>query len=227
MIKIGIVLFLILFSFNIIACASSVPIRQNIENISYPELNTITKNSIGDILLTQGIRTTYPAIEIMHDINGPGAMIGRGNIPKGIYIAVSMEGNNVIYKPRSNDAIMTEAVGIIFLVYSNDILNIAWRGGFGNLVKGRNIEKDSYKKTEITIESSSDFQQTLIYTGREGNIIKATYREFSSNLARPAFTVDVTYDLKDSDIIAFRGARLQILEATNTLITYKVLSNFN
>jgi hypothetical protein len=154
-------------------------------------------------------------------------MVGRGNIPRGIYIAVSREGNNVIYRPRPNDAITVEAVGVLFLVYSNNRLNIGWRGGFGNLVKGRFIDDNYYNVTITAIETSSDFQQTLIYTGREGNIIRASYREFSGNLARPAFTVDVTYDLNDSDIIAFRGARLQILEATNTSITYKVLSNFN
>jgi len=206
------------------ACATSVPITQNIENISYPELNVVTTKSIGDILLSQGFRTTYPAIEILQDIKGP---MGGGNIIKGIYIGVSREGNNVIYKPKPNDAIMNEAVGVFFLAYSSDGLNIAWRGGFGNLVKGKRIEKDYYNETATTIETSSDFQQTLIYTGKEGNIIKATYREFSGNLARPAFTVDVTYDLKDSDIIAFRGARLQIIQAANTSIQYKVLSNFN
>jgi hypothetical protein len=215
----------ILLVFIIIACASSVPIKQNVENISYPALNTITINNIGDILLSQGVLTTYPAIEIMNEISAPG-LVGRGSIVKGIYIGVSKEGNDTIYKPRPNDAMMTEAVGVFFLAGSDDALNVAWRGGFGNLVKGKRIDVAYYKTTTAAIETSSDFQQTLIYTGKEGNIIKATYREYSGNLARPAFTVDVTYDLKDSDIIAFRGARLQILEATNTSIKYKVLSNF-
>jgi len=210
--------------FCILSCATSVPITQNVENISYPELNTVTTKSIGDILLSQGLRSTYPAIEILQDIKGP---LGGGNIVKGIYIGVSKEGDNVIYKPRPNDAVMNEATKYMFLASSADGLNMAWRGGFGNLVKGKRIDKSYYNETATTVETSSDFQQTLIYTGKEGNIIKATYREFSGNLARPAFTVDVTYDLKDSDIIAFRGARLQIMQATSTSIQYKVLSNFN
>ena len=93
------------------------------------------------------------------------------------------------------------------------------------MVKGKHIENDYYIETVSIVESSSDFQQAIIYTGKEGNIIKATYREFSGGLARPAFAIDVTYDLNDSDIIAFRGARLQIIKATNTEITYKVISN--
>jgi hypothetical protein len=208
-------------------CVTSVPVKQIVENMSFPEIDTVATKSIGDILLSQGVRTTYPAIEMLQDAGGPGPFVSSGNIVKGIYLAMSQEGDNVIYKPRPSDAIMYDAVGPFFLAYSNSKLNMAWRGGFGNLVKGKIIDQAYYNETTATIESSSDFQQTLIYTGKEGNIIKATYREFSGNLARPAFTVDVTYDLKDSDTIAFRGARLQIIEATNTSIQYKVLSNFN
>ena len=224
LVKLG---FLCTAAFFVITCAISVPIKQNVEDVSYPEIDTVTVKSIGDILLSQGVRTTYPAVEILQDVKGPGSFVGSGNILKGIYIGVSKEGNDVIYRPRPNDAIMNEAVGVLFLAYSSNGLNIAWRGGLGNLVKGKFIDKDYYTETTTIAESNSDFQQTLIYTGKEGNIIKATYREFSGNLARPAFTIDVTYDLNDSDVIAFRGARLQIIEASSTSIQYKVLSNFN
>jgi hypothetical protein len=208
----------------ITACATPVPVRQSIENLSNPELETITTKSIGDILLSQGVRSTYPAIEILQDIGG---LFGGNTIVKGIYIGVSQRRNNIIFRPSSNDVHMNEAIGEYFLAYSNNELRLAWYGGFGNLVRGRTIDQNYYKKTTAPIESSSDFQQTLIYTGRTGNVIRMTYREFSGNLARPAFTIDVTYDLSDSDIIAFREARLQVIEATNVSIQYKVLSNFN
>ena len=46
---------------------------------------------------------------------------------------------------------------------------------------------------------------------------------FSDDMARPAFTQDLTYDLADGDEIGFRGARIKVLKATNTAITYVVL----
>jgi len=204
-------------------CASSTPIKQNVENLSYPAVDIITTKSLGDILLSQGVQTTHPAIEILQDVPTP----ARGRLGKGIYIGVGQEGSNTIFKPRPSDTLLFNAAGYFFFAQTSDALNVAWRGGFGNLVKGRRVEQNYYKEITTTVESSSDFQQTLIYTGGEGNIIKMTYREFSGNIARPAFTIDVTYDLRDSDVIAFRGARLQILEATNTSIRYKVISNFN
>ncbi|MEL1249751.1 hypothetical protein [Aurantiacibacter gilvus] len=84
-----------------------------------------------------------------------------------------------------------------------------------------------YMVTERGFLTSNDFQQTLIYSGRVGDRIRVSYREFSGSLARPAFSNDAEYDLSESDIIAYRGARLRVIEANNETITYEVLSNFN
>ena len=70
-------------------------------------------------------------------------------------------------------------------------------------------------------------QRTLIYSGKSGSKINVGYREFSGNMARPAFSNNVEYDLSESNQIGYKGALLEIIEATNRFITYKVLSNFN
>ena len=82
-----------------------------------------------------------------------------------------------------------------------------------------------FKKT--TVASENSFQQTLIYSGKVGNKINIGYREFSSNLARPAFNNDVEYGLHESKQIGYKGALLEIVDANNQSITYKVLKNFN
>jgi hypothetical protein len=58
------------------------------------------------------------------------------------------------------------------------------------------------------------------------SVIKLSYREFTGDMARPAFTVDVSYDLGESDEIAYKQVRLKILEASNTSITYMIIHNF-
>lgn len=75
-------------------------------------------------------------------------------------------------------------------------------------------------------ESGNSFQQTLIYSGKIGNKINISYREFSNNLARPAFNNNVEYDLSESNIIGYKGAELEIIKADNRSITYKVIRNF-
>lgn len=42
-------------------------------------------------------------------------------------------------------------------------------------------------QTKITTKDTNSFQQTLIYNGKVGNKINIGYREFSGDLARPAF----------------------------------------
>ena len=87
---------------------------------------------------------------------------------------------------------------------------------------GQGIER---KKKQILSQDS--FQQTLIYSGRVGNKINIGYREFSNNTARPAFNNNVEYDLTESKMIGYKGAQIEVLEATNQIIKYRVVRNFN
>ena len=82
------------------------------------------------------------------------------------------------------------------------------------------------EETQATDLELPSFKQELVYNGRVGNNLKIIYREFSNNMARGAFSQEAHYDLSVSDIIAFKGARLKILNATNELIEYQVLSHF-
>jgi hypothetical protein len=69
-------------------------------------------------------------------------------------------------------------------------------------------------------------QQTLYYNGLSGNTLRFTYREFKEDMARDAFTQDVTYDLKLGEVIGFKSSRFKIIEADNLTVTYQVLTHF-
>lgn len=88
------------------------------------------------------------------------------------------------------------------------------------------LAKTDYKKKKYVEDSSDEYQQILIYTGRDDSVLKFTYREFMSDLARPAFTIDSTYDIEDDKIIRFKGASLEVIKVDNQSITYKLLSGF-
>lgn len=75
-------------------------------------------------------------------------------------------------------------------------------------------------------EQGNSFQQTLIYSGRIGDKINIGYREFSNDHARPAFNNEVEYDLSASKTIGYKGAVIEVLEANNSSITYKLVRNF-
>ena len=60
-----------------------------------------------------------------------------------------------------------------------------------------------------------------------GNILKFVYIEFSSTMIRSAFNQNIQYDLNDGSIIGFKEARIEVIEATNTNIKYKVIKHFD
>ena len=45
-------------------------------------------------------------------------------------------------------------------------------------------------------------------------------------MARSAFSQEVQYDLEESNVIGFKSVRIEVIEATNSRIQYKVLQPF-
>lgn len=65
----------------------------------------------------------------------------------------------------------------------------------------------------------------LIYSGVSKQTIALLYREYTKDdLARPAFYQNLSYDLSESDIVAFRTFRIRVIKATNQEIRYVVIA---
>jgi len=79
---------------------------------------------------------------------------------------------------------------------------------------------------EYSKEATDDsFKEELVYTGRSGNTIHISYREYKKDFARPAFFHDLTYDLGQSALIVFRNYKIKVLDATNEYIHFVVLAD--
>lgn len=80
-------------------------------------------------------------------------------------------------------------------------------------------------------EDHSNFECRLIYNGAQGNVIRVGYREFSQTaygmVARPAFSNDVTYDLTVSKSIRYKGAKIDVLDADNEQIVFRLTEDFS
>jgi len=86
---------------------------------------------------------------------------------------------------------------------------------------------ENFVRTTAVIENRSNLVQELIYNGRVGDTIKFIYRRFSNDVMRPDFTQEVQYDLGKSNVIVFKEMRLEVIDASNAEITYKLLRNFD
>lgn len=80
---------------------------------------------------------------------------------------------------------------------------------------------------EQTITDKGGYRREIIYQGRDGNTLRAKYREFSNNLARPAFTQDLTYPINDDNQseIVFQNVSISVHEVSNTKVSYTVNSD--
>lgn len=92
------------------------------------------------------------------------------------------------------------------------------------LTKKLEPEQDSTKESRREFK---EFRRELIYTGRSGRSISILYREFSDDMARPAFSQQLQYDISQDPVIGYQGARFKILSASNTEVSYEVLSSLS
>ena len=90
----------------------------------------------------------------------------------------------------------------------------------------KKLSEEDVEDSETFIFRQNSFQQTLEYAGRSNDILKFNYSEFTNGFARQAFTREFQVDLSEGNIAAYKGAIIEILDATNVQIKYKVIRNF-
>lgn len=70
---------------------------------------------------------------------------------------------------------------------------------------------------------SRGLRRELVFRGVSQGRVKLTYREYPDRASRPALSEDAEYDLRAGREVEFKGARLRIITADQSRITYVVL----
>ncbi|RKV86050.1 MAG: hypothetical protein D8H97_01920 [Neisseria sp.] len=197
------------------------------ENLSWPSVGETNTVGIGENMLNQGYSLQMDALSFdsLQKIGG-----AAYKIPPGDYVKTG-EDNNAEYYLVNN----TNGGRVIVGILADPVISVMKsKNNKDNeicLITVLNL-KNCSKNIPTTIKkvnsvNANGFQQNLLYSGKVGNRIKLSYREFQNNMARQAFSNDVEYDLSESDQVGYKGALLEIINATNQSITYKVIRNFN
>jgi hypothetical protein len=188
-------------------CGSKKP-RPEAILISVPEVGEIATKNIGESLILQGFRIYVPAITIPKNYR-----LGEYQIRAGTYPLASENKEGQWFEA---------AVG------KDGTEEVLLRSSDTSLCIDKTCAKLEYStgRTSIAVDAKS-FQQTLLYNGKIGDKVAVSYREFADGTARSAFTNEVSYDLGESKVIGYKGARLEVISATNTNITFKVISGFD
>jgi hypothetical protein len=210
--------------FSLTGCAVPKNNYQNrSESVSEPPIGSISTSQVGDVLLRQGKFTEHAAIYVPTRISPvwaytlyPGTYLKQGNDDIGEYFYPGGPDAGRIEKAAIADPWISVLVKKDRSLCIVTAFNVSACGAPGG-----------YEHRSVPVQTQDSFQQTLIYNGKVGNKLNIAYREFSANHARPAFNNSVEYDLTESNIVGYKGAQIEVIEATNRHIKYKVIRNFN
>jgi len=216
---------------SLAACASTQAIVARTDIIDRPPVNVVAQAELGDTIVEKGKLTTYEGLILKNEITwGDGFLLKKYTISPGRLRARQRDATYTYFfsdKMTIYDAILGTspyAAGGICIKTADP----TYVRGFFTTSNCANSFKPApdVQPTRVIDADAPNFRQELIYNGRSGETVKFLYREFSGDYARPPFSQDVQYDLKDGKIIGFKGARIEIVEASNTRLAYRVLSTF-
>lgn len=204
--------------------------------IHYPELNVKSEAEVGQSMVSAARKKTLPAIAIDKDITHISEEC-KLTISAGVLPLYGSDKEGTFYGRQEHVALTilgkpNHAAGGVYVPNdkskSTEIFCGNWNKPFSNKAKavhsGIDFKLTTYGKEEWAKDS---FKRELVYSGISQNTLSILYREFIDGTARPAFSQDLKYDLSQGNTIGYKGARFQVIKATNTSLQYKVLKHLD
>lgn len=90
----------------------------------------------------------------------------------------------------------------------------------------KDLKEDFVVESRKFVPVYKSLQQTIEYNGKSNEVYNFIYSEFIDGYARDAFTREFSFDPKEGNLIGYKGAIVEVIEATNMKIKYKVIRNF-
>jgi hypothetical protein len=202
-------------------CASVQTEPPRYESGHFPEPQTLTTVNVGQVMVTEYDYLSQVRATVLDDVSGS-FWTNRRSISSGDALVSAISSGEQVYcqAPRRDGAPClkdTNGDGHFDRAYTMN--------AFGMVVNGRNIGAVRYRVADQNIQDG--FKYELIYQGIDGDTVRIAYREYTENLARPAFSQDLSYTLEEPlTDIRFRDVQLTIHEANNNQITYILESGF-
>ncbi|HEY5724105.1 MAG TPA: hypothetical protein VIT45_17485 [Allosphingosinicella sp.] len=82
-----------------------------------------------------------------------------------------------------------------------------------------------YTKADVDVPLTTDpFKATILYTGATSDSLRLSYREFANDMARAAFTEDLTIPITKTfpQLVAFKGIRMKVLSIDGLGMRYVI-----
>ena len=203
-------------------CAQVRPESASYERGSFPEIEARTSVTIGNVMVEEYDYLAFETALALESV--PGSFwVGRRAVTTGDTLRKARTGSGeIVY---CLPPIQTGAPCLADLNGDGTFDEAYVINAYGTPAPGGKNVSIPYRLKDQNIQDG--FKYELVYQGVEGDVVRIVYREYTDNLARPAFRQDLTYTLSGGDeAVSFRDVRLRIHEADNNLIEYTVDSGF-
>jgi hypothetical protein len=199
----------------------------------YPAIGEIKTVEVGESLVSKDKQTTIPAIDIEQVIEHQAENIGtefKLTALPGRYVEKGKDGFGKYYQAIEGKMLENGRPLSSCGIYVTD--SDLQKTEFYCLTSTNaplSYPKDGIPFTKSLHQTRDElsFKKELVYTGISKNVISILYKEFKDDMARPAFSQDLKYDLSESKTVGYRGARFEIIKATNQGLTYKTLKQLD
>jgi hypothetical protein len=192
---------------------------------SEPRISSVNTSYVGDIMLRQGKYKEHDSIYVTKKID----VMWAYSLMPGYYLKQGEDDVGEFYYPGGDEPGHVDKAMIAdpwkSIMARKDPPAICVITMF-NVATCNTENQNHFERRKKPLLNSGSFEQTLIYSGKIGDKINIGYREFSGNMARPAFSNNVEYDLSGSMLIGYKGAKIEVIEANNQFIKYKVIESF-
>lgn len=208
------------------------------KTVHIPSVDVITEADVGQSMVSTARLSYVPAIQLEQDVIHDGwnnSNTFKLTIPMGVLLLRGAGSNGKFYQANDNLKFAT-TTGTFYVkggIFVSDIANapteIYWLATDRAIPTPLNDVHAGipYKPTIKEQWGVDSFKRELIYSGVSQNTISILYREFMNDLARPAFSQELKYDISQGSSIGYKGARFEVIKANNTGISYKVLKELD
>ena len=217
---------------SLTSCSSSLDMKSGIResiDVFIPDVNETSSAFLGDRMMYQASGTNVDCVTPLTSKSETyGLGTSRVTIKKNKELCADSVGSNKYF---SDYQILT-STGYIYEIKKFVIETILPNGSSNLCFAGSKMHCLNFTEYELSRRTKfvvvpNTLQQSLEYMGSDGDIAKFIYSELSDNIARPAFNREFQVDLSKGNTLNFKGAEVQIISATNTMIEYKILKYFN
>jgi hypothetical protein len=214
-------------------CVTADRIEMAVTEIDKPSVNEMATAELGSPILEKGKYRVADSIILSTSTgwNETPLLGPRVVIPQGVMIARLRDAKYTYY--YSSRTIAHDPIIGIDLPYANaaalrvgnertdDVIGVSMPSGTTHAL---DVVPD-LERTRVTVLDATGYRRQLIYGGRSGDTLRFQYRE-TAGPQQPQANQDFEWNLNDGNVVAFRGVRIEVMDAANARLKYRILSSF-